>query len=380
MRSKGFVFIIILLILLPITASPVKGLEIENNRPVILLDSHTGEILYENNIDKKLPPASITKIMTSLLAMEAIEAGELSLDDQVTVSSAASGMGGSQIYLASGDSLKVRELLKAIIIASANDASYALAEKIGGDYDAFIDMMNERAQELGKENTNFANATGLPDSDHYSTARDISKMSRELVKYQEVLDWGQTWLKYLDLPDRQAMLTNTNHLAFNYTGMDGLKTGYTREAGFNLSATAKRDGMRLISVVLGAENQQERQRLTTKLLDYGFDHYRQEKIFAKGDTLEGIFIPESKKQSVQGLLAENLKIILPRAEEVELTTAISLDNELEFPILAEEKIGEVVVKERDEIRQRADIIAAEDIERAGIFRRLFRWFRNLLPF
>ncbi|MGM0410497.1 MAG: D-alanyl-D-alanine carboxypeptidase family protein, partial [Bacillota bacterium] len=239
----------------------------------ILIEAETGEVLFEKNADEVVPPASITKIMTLLLAMEAIENGELNLDDEVNISKRAESMGGSQIYLPDGVTLKLEELLKAVAMASANDASVAVAEAVGGSYGNFIHMMNQKAKELEMENTKFVNSTGLPAENHYSTARDISIMARELVKHEKVLDWSSNWLEYIELPKRKAMVVNTNKLIKKYDGLDGLKTGHTQEAGFCLAGTAKNNEMRLISIVLDADTDQERERVTTNLLDYGFNNF-----------------------------------------------------------------------------------------------------------
>ena len=206
----------------------------------ILLEAETGQVLFSKNADRKLPPASVTKIMTLLITMEKLEEGKISLDDQVTISRYAESMGGSQIFLAANTQVKLEKLLKAVTIASGNDASVAIGEYIAGTYSNFIAMMNDKAKELGMDSTNFANSTGLPDPNHYSTARDISIMARELVKYPQVLEWASIWTETIELPGRKAMLVNTNSLINKYPSMDGLKTGHTQEAGFCLASTAQK--------------------------------------------------------------------------------------------------------------------------------------------
>jgi len=374
--KKAGVFLVTALLVLGITLT--AGALDNNDLSAILMEAKTGQVFYENNADEELPPASVTKIMTVLLTMEAIENGELELTDTTIISSGASSMGGSQIFLDSGDEIPIEELLMAVTIASANDASYALAEAVGGHYDNFIEMMNDRARELGMENTNFTNPHGLPDSDHYSTARDISKMSRELVQYQEVLNWSQIWLEYLELPDRQAMLTNTNRMILQYPGMDGLKTGYTRAAGFCLAATASQGDFRLISIMLGADSRQQREELTGKLLDYGFENYRQEILLAREDEIEGILVPESESEYVSIRTDRDLTAIIPRYEEHTVDTDIKIQSELELPILAGTKLGEAVAMVDGEEVHRTNLLAAHDIERAGFFTRLLRRVRSLL--
>ncbi len=370
--------IILLTVLLVLSLSFSSGALETNDLSAILLDAETGQVLYANNADEELPPASITKIMTVLLTMEAIENGEMELTDSTTISSGASSMGGSQIFLNTGDEITIEELLMAVIISSANDASYALAEAVGGHYDYFVEMMNDRARELGMENTNFTNPHGLPDSDHYSTARDISKMAREVVQYQEVLNWSQIWLEYLELPDRQAMLTNTNRMILNYSGMDGLKTGYTRIAGFCLAATARQGDFRLISVVLGADSRQQREELTARMLDYGFENYRQEILLARDDEIEGILVPESETEYVSIRPDRDLKAAVPRYLEHNVDTEIKLQPEFELPISAGTKLGEAVALVDGEEVHRTDLLAAHDIERAGLFTRLLRRVKSLL--
>ena len=374
--KKAGVFLVTALLVLGITLT--AGALDNNDLSAILMEAKTGQVFYENNADEELPPASVTKIMTVLLTMEAIEKGELELTDTTTISSGASSMGGSQIFLDSGDEIPIEELLMAVTIASANDASYALAEAVGGHYDNFIEMMNDRARELGMENTNFTNPHGLSDSDHYSTARDISKMARELVQYQEVLNWSQSWLEYLELPDRQAMLTNTNRMILQYPGMDGLKTGYTRAAGFCLAATASQGDFRLISIMLGADSRQQREELTGKLLDYGFENYRQEILLAREDEIEGILVPESESEYVSIRTDRDLTAIIPRYEEHTVDTDIKIQSELELPILAGTKLGEAVAMVDGEEVHRTNLLAAHDIERAGFFTRLLRRVRSLL--
>ncbi len=369
--------VIILAALLVLSLSFSAGALDTNDLSAILLEAETGQVLYENNADEELPPASITKIMTVLLTMEAIENGEVELTDTTTISSRASSMGGSQIYLDSGDEITIEELLMAVIIASANDASYALAEAVGGNYDNFIDMMNDRARELGMENTNFTNAHGLPDSDHYSTARDISKMAREVVQHQEVLKWSQIWLECLELPDRQAMLTNTNRMILNYSGMDGLKTGYTRIAGFCLAATASQGDFRLISVMLGADSRQQREELTGKMLDYGFENYRQKTLLAREQEIEGILVPESETEYISLRPARDLKAIVPRYQEQNVDTKIRLQSEFDLPISAGTKLGEAVAKVDGEEVYSTDLLTTYDIERAGFFTRILRRIKGV---
>ena len=355
----------------------------------ILIDAKTGQILFEQNADNKVPPASITKIMTLLVAIEKVENDELSLDDEFTVSNFASSMQGSQLYLPAGAQLTLADLFKAVSISSANDASVALAEAVAGNYSSFIELMNEKAEELGMENTNFLNSSGypedryptvLPPGEHYSTARDIARMSRELVKYDKILDWTSTWLRYLELPEwnREIMVANTNKLLQKYQGLDGLRTGHTAAAGYCLSATAKRDDVRLISVILGAATDQDRQRLTTHLLDYGFNSFRKREVIKQDEEIENIIIPYGQQESTTVRAAENLEVLVKKGQPRALETEIRIKSGLEAPVEKGEIVGEkVVIYENQEVDS-TDLIATEDIKRVNIFVQLWRLFISWL--
>ncbi len=344
----------------------------------ILIEAESGQVLYEKNADEKLSPASITKIMTLIIAMEKIENGELSLDDSVNVSKYAESMGGSQIFLAANTNVKVRDLLKAITIASANDASVAIAEAIGGSYSNFVTMMNKKAEELGMNNTYFSNSTGLPTkSAHYTTARDITKMARELVKYKQVLEWATIWVDYIDLPNRKAMISNTNKLIKKYPGIDGLKTGHTNKAGFCLTATAKRD-MRLISVVLKAKSEIEREELTARLLDYGFNRFTKKQLVVKGQEIQNIAVPNGSKEFTTGIVNSDLEAVIKRGQEDTLETKVEIKEGIEAPIKKGDLLGYKAVIQDEKKLAYANIIAKEDIDRANIFVRLWRSFVNWL--
>ena len=242
-------------------------------KSAILMDAATGTMLYEQNADEALPPASVTKIMTLLIVMEAIDAGALKLDEQVSVSKNAASMGGSQIFLEEGEMMSVEDMLKSVIISSANDAAVALAEHVSGSEEAFVQKMNSRAAELGMKNTYFENTNGLDDTvtNHLTSARDIALMSRELIKHEKILEYSSIWMD--TIRNGEFGLTNTNRLVRFYNGATGLKTGSTSKAKFCVSATAKRNGMHLICVIMGAETRDERNAIATKLLDYGFANY-----------------------------------------------------------------------------------------------------------
>ncbi|MFW6264617.1 MAG: D-alanyl-D-alanine carboxypeptidase family protein [Bacillota bacterium] len=374
---KGY-YIIFILIVFIIIALPIMAQEFDLEIPsAILIDADTGQVLYEKNADEQLPPASMTKIMTMLIAMEQIDKGELNLEDEVNVSRLAASMGGSQIYLAEGNRLTVEELLKAVAIPSANDASLALAEAIAGSYGNFIEWMNRRAAELGMDNTNFANSTGLPSEfdDHYSTARDIAIMSKELVNYPQVLEWSSIWVDYIELPEREAVLVNTNKLINTYPGMDGLKTGHTTEAGYCLAATAIRDNTRLISVIFGANTEEERGEITTRLLDYGFNTFNKELIVSEGEKVRNIEVPEGSKTITTAEAAEDLYVHIQRGRREDYKQQVLLDD-YKAPLAKGQILGEIQIVRDARVVASVDLLASEDIERAGFFTRVWRSFVN----
>ncbi|MFW6257132.1 MAG: D-alanyl-D-alanine carboxypeptidase family protein [Bacillota bacterium] len=375
MKNAKYSVVIFLLITVLFSTQLVGAFELDV-KSAILIEAETGQVLYEKNSEEELPPASMTKIMTLLLAMESLEKDEISLDEKVVISDYASSMGGSQIYLAANDEVSVEKLLKAVTIASANDASVALGEVIGGTYSSFVDMMNEKADELEMKDTNFVNSTGLPAENHYTSARDITKMSRELVKYEKILEWGQIWTETIELPNREAMLVNTNSLINSYTGLDGIKTGHTSEAGYCLAATAKRSDIRLISVVMDTESEAERNELTNRLLNYGYNSFSQEKFIEKDEEIQEIRIPGGSERFTTGQAAEDLTVMVSRSERDEYSTEFMLNNEMEAPVEKGDVLGQFLVKKDGDTVNQIDILATEDVGRANIFVRLWRAFVN----
>lgn len=374
---KRFTITIIFTLLLLLSLSAIVGAQDfqVDAQSAILIDAETGQVLFEQNADERLPPASLTKIMTLIVAMEEIEEGSLSLDDEVTISRLAESMGGSQIFLAEGNKVKVRDLIKAVTIASANDASVALGEAVAGSYNKFVNMLNEKVDELGLENTYFSNSTGLPtEADHYTTARDVAIMSREIVKYPLILEDASIWLDYIELPDRNAMLTNTNHLVNTYPGLDGIKTGHTAAAGFSLAATAKRGEMRLISVVMKARSVKAREDLTAELLNYGFNRFTRKNYLDKGEEIKNISIPNGAKEYTTGEVAKDLAVVVKRGQEDTISTEIEMNDEFEFPIDKGDKLGEAKAIRADEVITRVNIVATEKINKANF---LALFWRNL---
>ena len=376
---KRFTTTIIIVLVFVFSLSAIVGaqdFEIEAES-AILIDAETGQVLFEQNPDEKLPPASLTKIMTLIVAMEEIESGDLSLDDQVTISRLAESMGGSQIFLAKGNKVKVRDLLKAVTIASANDACVALGEAVAGSYNRFVNLMNEKADELGLENTYFSNSTGLPtESDHYTTARDVAIMSREIVKYPIILKDASIWLDYIELPDRDAMLTNTNHLVNTYPGLDGIKTGHTNAAGFSLAATAKRGDMRLISVVMKARSVKAREDQTARLLDYGFNRFTRKNYLEKGETIQNIALPNGAKEYTTGEVSKDLAVVVKRGLEDTISTEVNIKEDFEYPIEQGDILGEAKALKEGEVITQVDIVSTEKINKANFLALFWRNFVN----
>jgi D-alanyl-D-alanine carboxypeptidase (penicillin-binding protein 5/6) len=370
--KKSIIAISIISILFSlVVTTPVLAFDVATDS-AILLEAETGQVLFEKNADRKLPPASITKVMPLLITMGKLEDGSISLDDKVTISRYAQSMGGSQIYLAANTQVELEKLIKAVTIASGNDASVAIAEYIAGTYSNFIAMMNDKAKELGMNSTNFANSTGLPDPNHYSTARDISIMARELSKYPQILEWASIWTETIQLPNREAMLVNTNSLINKYPSMDGLKTGYTQEAGFCLASTAKKGDTRLISVVLQGETLTEREEATTRLLDYGFNAFSKRKIAAAGDQIQNIPIAESANKVAVGEVAQDLYVMVQKGQEKEISQEVEVRDSLTAPIEKGGVLGKLTVYNGEKVISTVNVIAAEEIERANIITRMWR--------
>ncbi|WP_150271120.1 D-alanyl-D-alanine carboxypeptidase family protein [Paenibacillus tepidiphilus] len=336
-------------------------------RSAILMDAGTGTIIYEKNSHDKLPPASITKIMTMLLTVEAIDEGRLQLTDKVRTSEYAASMGGSQIFLEPGEEMTVDEMLKGIAMASGNDASVAMAEKIAGSESAFVDMMNAKAEGLGLKDTHFANCNGLPAKDHYSSAHDIAVISRELLKHDRIIKYTGAYQDYLRKDtEKPFWLVNTNKLVRFYTGADGLKTGYTSEAKFCLSATAARDGLRAIAVVLGEPNTKTRNSEVSGMFDYLFSQYKVHTIHKAGDSIGMLNIEKGMKTKLPIVAKENYSVLLRKGITQEgIRHELVLPKSLKAPITADQTIGKLVVYQGNELLKEYELKAGEDVAKAG---------------
>lgn len=339
-----------------------------NSKSAILIEASTGEVLYEKNSDEKLAPASMTKIMSMLLIMEAIDQGKLSFDDQVLISKTAASMGGSQIFLQEGETYKVGELLKGIAIASGNDAVVAMAEKVGGSLEGFVNMMNEKASSLGLSNTHFDNPHGLDSENHYSSARDMSIMGRELVKHEKILEYTSIYEDYLKKPDgTSTWLVNTNRLVRFYNGVDGLKTGFTSTAGYCITTTAKKNDMRLLSVVMGAETSDLRSNDTVNLLNYGFNSYQLERILEKDKVLGEVKVRGAKKEMMPVVLKEDITN-LKKINENSLNYTYELElQELKAPMNQGDVVGKVKILNEGKILHEENVVLSENAEKASVW-------------
>lgn len=327
----------------------------------ILVDEDSGTVLYEKNADARRPIASITKVMTLLLTFEALEAGKISLDDFVPVSEHAYHMGGSQIWLEPGEEMTLNDMLKAICISSANDAAVAVAEYVGGSEPAFAEMMNARAAELGMTNTHFVNACGLDEPEHLSTARDVAVMSREmLLHHTEVRDYCSIWMD--TLRGGATQLVNTNKLLKSYSGITGLKTGTTGKAGVCISASAERDGLRLIAVVLGAASGKERFQAASTLLDYGFSHFESAAAELPADAPLSLPVKRGTAESVALTYTAPERCLMPKGESSTLQVALDLPQKLAAPIRAGETVGTVKISNGSAELASYPVTAAQDVD------------------
>ncbi|QGQ95997.1 D-alanyl-D-alanine carboxypeptidase [Paenibacillus psychroresistens] len=336
-------------------------------KSAILLDVDTGTVIQEKNGDEKLPPASITKIMTMLLIMEAIDQGKIKMEDKVRTSEYAASMGGSQIFLEPGEEMSVKEMLKGIAMASGNDASVAMAEKIAGSEEVFVQMMNERAKQLGMNNTHFVNCNGLPAANHYSTAHDIAIMSRALLQHPEITQYTGVYQDYLRKDSvKPFWLVNTNKLVRFYAGADGLKTGFTVEAKFCLSATAKRDGLRVIAVVLGEPDTKTRNAEVSKLFDYAFSQYMSYPLIKTGDSLGNFKVSKGKSATVPLTAKHPYSILLKRGEASEgIRHELQLQPKLKAPIKMGQPIGKIVVYKGDQLLKEFPLESPVQVNKAN---------------
>ena len=358
------------LIVLLLTAAllmPVCYAAPETKAPsCLLMDAATGTVLYEQNADEQLAPASVTKVMTLLLVMEAIDRGQLGWDDLVTASAAAAAKGGSQVYLEENEQMSVHDMVKCVVVSSANDCATALAEAVAGSESGFVERMNSRAQELGMENTHFANCTGLDDEAgadvHYTTSRDIAIMSRELLKHEGIREFTTIWMD--TIRDGTFGLSNTNKLVRFYTGTTGLKTGFTKSAGYCMSATAERDGMELIAVVMHCESSTDRFESAKALLEYGFANY------TLLDPVGDVEIPQvevvlGKSETVRPVPGASEPLLLEKASAGSITREVTVNDSVSAPVEQGQTLGTLTVKNGGQVLGEIPLVAETGVERLG---------------
>lgn len=339
----------------------------------VLIDAETGEVLFEQDAHKELPLASVTKVMTMLLVMEAVDSGKITLDDQVTISERAASMGGSQMYMEPGETHTVAELMEGVAMASANDGCVSLSEFVAGSEEIFVERMNERAKELGMRDTHFVNTNGLPVADHYSSAYDIAVMSRKLYAFEETHKWFTTWQSTITvgLPgkEKEFGLTNTNKLIKAYPGCNGIKTGFTSDAGYCLSASATRNDVHLIAVALGCETSKIRNAQVAKLFDYGFANFGSKLIADEGEVLTRMKIERGTPQEIPVVSAQKVTALVQKGKEDSITTKLELLEEVPLPLAAGSRVGTLhVMKDEKEVGS-YELLTEETVEKAS-FRQL----------
>ncbi len=374
---------IILAVTLPMTAcaaAPIEeGVPVDIASPsAMLVEADTGTAIFEKNADERRQVASITKLMTLLICFEEMEAGRISLDDKVTVSRAAASQIGSQALLDAGAVYPLKDLLRSTIIASANDSAYALAEHMAGTESDFIDMMNRRAAELGMSDTLYKNCTGLPVDGQYTTARDVAALSCEICRHSGYFEYARIWLDTLTHPSgRTTDLTNTNRLVRFYEGCDGLKTGSADASRYCLSATAEKNGMRLIAIVLGSSTGQARFNEARAMLDYGFAGYKRVTVIKKGDRLgQSVRVKLGMTDSVDAAAGSGISMLLKLGQEKQLALEVELPGEISAPINAGDTIGVVRVKLGDKVAAKLPAVAAENVGIPGLLEGIIMLLRN----
>jgi len=344
-------------------------------KSAVLMEASTGKILFEKNANEAYAPASVTKIMTLLIVMEAIESGAINYTDMVSTSANAASMGGSQVFLEEGEQMSVDDLVKSVVIASANDAAVSLAEYVAGSEQTFVDRMNKRAAELQMENTNFENTNGLDDTvtNHVTSAMDIAIMSQELIKHRKILEYSSIWMD--TIRNGEFGLTNTNRLIRFYKGATGLKTGSTSKAGFCISATAERDGMELIAVIMGSPTRDVRNEAAKTLLDYGFANYS---VYHKdGEEIGNIKIMGGVEDTFTAYY-NDFNCVLPKGGAANVEYKIELNDNISAPILEREKVGSIKFYSGNELIGETDILASKDISKINFWQYFVKMFARFL--
>ena len=378
--KKLLFFLGLLFIPFVIQASETVSNEVDlasNAKSAIIIEQSSGQVLYEKNSHEKIAPASMTKMMSLLLIMEKIDSGKIKLDDVVTVSKNASSMGGSQILLEENEQMTVQDLLKGVAIASGNDAVVALAEYIAGTEDNFVKMMNSKVQELGLSDTNFKNCHGLDEEGHYSSAYDMAMIGRALLDHEKILDYTSIYETYLrEDTDRKIWLVNTNKLVRFKTGVDGLKTGYTKTAGYCLTATMKKENMRVIATVMGEDSIENRNSEVSSMLDYSFSQYKMEKYISKNKTLKKIYNNKTKNEVIEIVPYDDVNILTSVIDEINSSYEIKIDN-IKTNIKKGDKVGEIIVKSNGKVVSRMNLTVKNDVKKANLFELYIKYLKDI---
>ena len=374
--KKIFYIIILLILFIP----NIKAEDITPNaKSAILIEANSGKVLYEKNINEKYAPASMTKMMSLLIIMENIDSGNLKMDEVIRVSKNASSMGGSQIFLQENEEMTVEDLLKGISIGSANDATVALAERISGTEEEFVKLMNKKVKELNLKNTNFKNSTGLDIANHYSTAYDMSVIAKELVKHEKILEFSSIYETYLrENTDNKFWLVNTNKLVRFYNGVDGLKTGYTEEAGYCLTATIKKGDMRLIAVAMGEPTSNTRNNEVSNLLDYGYNMFQNEIYVTRDRILDKIKIENGVEEYANVIPTTDITTVNKKGHKMgNITYDLNL-NKVKAPIKKGDIVGTLTIKEDNNFISKVNVTVDKNVDKASLFTMYTRFIKDIL--
>ncbi|MGL6107397.1 D-alanyl-D-alanine carboxypeptidase family protein [Romboutsia sp.] len=382
MKKMASIVVAILLSIMPINIAFANNNSTINisSKSAILMDVGSGQILYEKNIHEKLPPASVTKVMTMLLVVEALDSGKIKLNDNVQITGNASGMGGSQIFLEPGEAQTVDTLLKGIAVASANDACVAMAEYIAGSVEDFVGMMNTKAKELGMKDTNFVNTNGLPVENHYTSAYDIAIMSKELLKHDTINKYLTTWMDKVVVGKKQVTvgLANTNKMVKHYQGTTGVKTGFTQQAKYCLSASAKRGDTHLVAVTLGAQTSPERFKDASSLLNFGFANYESIKLCSKDDNVATLTLDKAEENKINLVAKDDLTVLIKKGSSKDFVKKIKVYDNPNLPLKGGTKLGQVEVYKDKKLIGKVDLVNTKDINKASYIQMLQRVIDSML--
>ncbi|EYE87759.1 D-alanyl-D-alanine carboxypeptidase [Fervidicella metallireducens AeB] len=383
MKKYLSILLLFIFITIPIGEVKAKDTKIEgldlNCKSALLMEFSSGKIIFEKNPHEKLAPASVTKIMTMLLVMEAVDSGKIKLTDKVTVSANAKSLGGSTMCLDEGEIRTVEELLKGVAIASANDGALALGEFIGGTEEEFTKLMNERAKQLGMNDTHFVNCYGFYDPNHYTSAYDIAIMSRELLKHKKILNYTTIWMETISEGRKEPItLANRNKLVRFYKGCDGLKTGYTSEAKYCISATAKRGDIRFISVILGADTLKNRNYQASKLLDYGFAKYESAKFVTAGEAIQDLKLSKAKPDAAKAIAKDDINLIYEKGNKPNVQKRVEVFQDVKLPLKKGDVVGIVKVVDGEKILGKTELVIDRDVNKMSLADSIKKVVKNWL--